>query len=92
MIPVIDQPISRPRRGAAGSCRYRLDHPLALWLRRHRMRVATFAQLVDASPAAVRAWLRGRVPNRRHMAKIYVVTGGEIGPAAFYRMPRRHRW
>jgi hypothetical protein len=52
---------------------------------------AAIHSLAGVRSSLVYGWLRGRLPNRIHMALIYRVTRGEVAPNGFYALPRVRR-
>jgi DNA-binding transcriptional regulator YdaS (Cro superfamily) len=62
---------------------------LAAYLQKTDLSEAAFARAINAPGSAVHKWAKCRVhPSKRYVQAMYRVTGGLVGPADFYELPR----
>jgi DNA-binding transcriptional regulator YdaS (Cro superfamily) len=62
---------------------------LAAYLQKTGLSEAAFARAINAPGSAVHKWAKCRVhPSKRYVQAMYRVTGGLVGPADFYELPR----
>lgn len=58
------------------------------WRRRNRLTVKRLACLLKTTPPVVSRYLHGgRIPSRDMMARIWLLTRGEVTPTSFYVLP-----
>jgi hypothetical protein len=62
---------------------------LLAYLHKTGISEAAFARAIGAPGSAVHKWAkRGQHPSKRYVQAMYRVTGGLVGPADFYDLPR----
>jgi len=62
---------------------------LLAYLHKTGISEAAFARAIGAPGSAVHKWAKkGQHPSKRYVQAMYRVTGGLVGPADFYELPR----